>query len=116
MSRKATTKETIRKNAVKSMQALGVYKPSYNTVIDIYAELCEQYEKLTADFKKDYAYSSCTADGGEKKSPLMSTIECLRKDILLYSDRLCLNPKSNQKEQSPPGKKSKLAATLERIG
>jgi phage terminase small subunit len=56
----------------------------------------EQYEKLTKVFKdsgyKDY--SSYTGAGGDKKSPLISTLESLRKDIGTYSDKLGLNPKA----------------------
>lgn len=97
------------------MKTLGVYKPSYDRLIDIYAELMEQYESLTAKYKEsEYQYGEPTADGGIKKSPLVSTIENLRKDILQYSDRLCLNPKANQtNEKERPNKEpSGLEAAL----
>lgn len=116
MARKATTKETIKKNTINSMKKLGVFKEEYIDVIDIYSELKEQYEKLTAEFiKGKYQYEVNTADGGSKKSPLVGTLESLRKDILQYTDRLCLNPKANQDKITAKKKKSTLATALERI-
>lgn len=114
MSKKAIYKDTIKKNTIVEMQNLGVYKVEYNRVIDIYSELLEQYERLTAEYKRDnYKYKSTTAASGDKKSPLVSTLESLRKDILQYSDRLCLNPKANMKEPVGKKRKSKLAEALD---
>lgn len=118
MAGKAICKDTIKKNTISDMKKLGVYKPEYDAIITIYAELREQYERLTKEFKDgNYDYSVETIQGGEKKSPLVATLECLRKDILQYSDRLCLNPKSNQPEGKKPNqqKKSALAEALSSI-
>lgn len=118
MAGKAITKETIKKNTVSDMKKLGVYKAEYDAIIDIYAELREQYERLTKEFKDGgYEYSCDTIQGGEKKSPLVATLESLRKDILQYSDRLCLNPKANQQEGKRPvqKKQSALAQALSSI-
>jgi phage terminase small subunit len=95
MPRKAINKDTIKKNTISDMKKLGVYKPEYDRVIEIYSELCEQYELYTKQLKaQKYKCDEYTAAGGTKKSALISTVETLRKDILAYSDRLCLNPKS----------------------
>lgn len=114
MPRKATTKETIKKNTIEDMKKLGIYKPEYDRVIDVYSELCEQYEKLTREYiNNGYQYSTETAQGGAKKSPIVATLETLRKDILAYSDRLCLNPKSlGSITPENTNKKSKLASVL----
>ncbi|CAI3193141.1 P27 family phage terminase small subunit [Clostridium neonatale] len=114
MPRKATTKETIKKNTIEDMKKLGVYKPEYDRVIDVYSELCEQYEFYIRQLKgKKLKCDEDTAAGGTKKSALISTIETLRKDILAYSDRLCLNPKSLGTITSEnTKKKSKLASAL----
>ena len=74
----------------------------------------EQYYRLLAEYQdgKTYRYATPTADGGEKKSPLSLTIESLRKDILLYSDRLMLNPKARDEKGKKKGQKSKLAEAL----
>jgi hypothetical protein len=117
MPRKATNKDTIKKNTINDMKKLGVYKPEYDRVIEIYSELCEQYEKLTKEFTNGgYQYASYTAQGGEKKSSIVATLESLRKDILAYSDRLCLNPKSlGAITVDKTKKKSKLANALDSL-
>lgn len=100
----------IREKTVESMKELNTFKPEYEPIVQIYAELCHQYQKLTAEWKSlKYVCGSTTAAGGGKKHPLVSTIESLRKDILAYSDRLCLNPKSMMEEKSrKPKSKSRL--------
>lgn len=92
---RAPTKETIKRTTITDMKALGVHKPQYNRLIDIYAELVYQYNTLSAEFENGgFQYEVSTDQGGAKKSPILASLETLRKDILAYSDRLCLNPKS----------------------
>ncbi|MGM1048393.1 MAG: P27 family phage terminase small subunit [Bacillota bacterium] len=89
------TKETIKRRTISDMKELGVYKVQYGRVIDLYSELVHQFLILNKQFEDEgYQYESYTAAGGAKKSPIVATLESLRKDILAYSDRLCLNPKS----------------------
>ena len=89
------------------MKKLGVHKPEYNRLIDIYAGLVYQYHKALDDFEKDGCrYETETAAGGTKKSGIVATLENLRKDILAYSDRLCLNPQSMKTGKPGGGKKS----------
>lgn len=98
------------------MKKLGVHKPQYNRLINIYAELVEQYNKLTKEFEDGgYQYEVSTDQGGKKKAPIVATLETLRKDILAYSDRLCLNPKSLETVTAETGGKSKLAAVLNEL-
>ncbi|WFB57480.1 P27 family phage terminase small subunit [Paenibacillus sp. BR1-192] len=88
-------KKAIKDRTTTDMKALGVYKPEYEGIIEIYAELVDQYNKITKEFKEGgYKYEVETDQGGKKKAPIVATLETLRKDILAYSDRLCLNPKS----------------------
>ncbi|NTW04542.1 MAG: P27 family phage terminase small subunit [Peptococcaceae bacterium] len=95
------------------MKKLGIYKPEYNRLIDIYAELVEQYGILTNEFQDSgYDYEVETMQGGAKKAPIVATLETLRKDILAYSDRLCLNPKSLETVTAESANKSKLAEVL----
>lgn len=111
---RAILKESIKKNAKKQMQKIGVYKPEFDDVLDIYSELLEQYRRLTVIYKKSgYAVTAKTNSGDVKKSPIVSELENLRKDILQYSDRLCLNPKiyfKTDAEKEAP--KSALAEAL----
>ncbi|MFU1797474.1 P27 family phage terminase small subunit [Paenibacillus azoreducens] len=100
------------------MKALGVHKPQYNRLIDIYAELVFQYNTLTDEFEKGgFQYEVSTDQGGAKKSPILASLENLRKDILTYSDRLCLNPSAMKAVKPDKGKaKSGLAAALKDLG
>lgn len=114
MARKATTKDTIAKNTIRDMKKLGVYKPEYNPLIDVYADMMSQYIKANQEFVKGgYRYETTTAAGNPKKSGIVATLENLRKDILAYSDRLCLNPKSMNIE--PPSKKVDNGSPLDKF-
>ncbi len=111
------TKETIKRRTIKDMKDLGVHKPQYNRIIDAYADIVHQYLILTEKFEEEgYEYESFTAAGGAKKSPIVATLESLRKDILTYSDRLCLNPKSSDTPNKGNQKKSGLAEALKTLG
>lgn len=115
MAAPATNKATIKKQTVAEMKKLGVYRPEYDRIVDIYAGLWEQYHRLMREYDTGTSYQYATATGaqGEKKSPLAATIEAVRRDILAYSDRLCLNPKAEREGRLPaPGRKSKLEELL----
>ena len=102
------------------MEKLNIYKPEYDASIEIYAELREQYERLTKEFKdSDYKkYKTYTDNGGEKKSALISTLEALRKDILQYSSQLGLTPAGLKKindKNALDEEKNPLEEALERL-
>lgn len=111
-----TEKEKVKSKTVAEMKKLGVYKKEYNRVIEIYAELVAQYDKLTKDFEDGgYVFEVDTVQGGSKKAPIVATLETLRKDILAYSDRLCLNPKSLETvTPDKPKTNSKLQSALKK--
>jgi phage terminase small subunit len=109
-------KEQVKKKTIAEMKKLGVYKREYNRAIEIYSELVAQYDILTKQFEEsDYEYEIDTMQGGKKKAPIVATLEVLRKDILAYSDRLCLNPKSQPSSNGKKGGKSKLAAAISQL-
>lgn len=109
-------KETIRKATIAEMKKLGVYKPEYNRLISVYAELLEQYGEITKQFEEsNYTFQTGTEAGGFKKAPIVATLENLRKDILAYSDRLCLNPKSLESITVEEKKTSRLAQVLSEL-
>jgi len=99
------------------MKDIGIHKPQYNRIIDIYAGLVHQYLRAVVEFEEgDYEYVEMTAAGNPKKSSIVSTMENLRKDILQYSDRLGLTPKafeSLKAEQEQKG--SGLADILSKL-
>ncbi len=110
---RSPTKESIKRATISDMKALGIHKPQYNRLVDIYAELVFQYNTLTEEFEAGgYQYETSTDQGGAKKSPILASLENLRKDILAYSDRLCLNPKSLETVTTEKKGKSALAAAL----
>mgnify|MGYP001092456942 CR=1 FL=1 len=113
MARDKTIKEKMKAKVIKDMKGLNVYKKEYDRLIDIYVDLNIQYDITQKDFiRSGYEYETETAAGGTKKSALVSTLENLRKDILAYSDRLCLNPKTLDGIKIQSEKKSALAEAL----
>lgn len=119
MAKRASTKETIMKNTIRDMQSLGVYKSEYDPLINVYSDLMSQYLRANKEFEKSgFQYETDTAAGGSKKSAIVATLESLRKDILAYSDRLCVNPKSNSIDpnKTKPQEQSTLDSILQRKG
>src|SRR5690606_19722028 len=95
------------------MKELGVHKPQFNRLIDIYAGLVHQYLLALHEFEAGgYQYEVETGAGGSKKAPIVATLETLRKDILQHSDRLCLNPKAFEAVTVEKESTSKLARVL----
>lgn len=106
-------KDKIKSKTISEMKKLGVYKKEYNRVIEIYAELVAQYERLTMEFEASgYVYEVETVQGGSKKAPIVATLETLRKDILAYSDRLCLNPHAMKTTKTKNGKEDSALNTV----
>lgn len=107
MAGKAILKESFRKNVIRDMKSLGVYKPEYDPIIGIYCEIHEQYQRLMATYMK----SDYQIDGGDVA--IARRLETLRKDFITYNDRLKLNPKAHDMPDKKLEKKSKLAQVLE---
>lgn len=99
------------------MKNLGVYKKEYDNLIDIYAGLCEQYFELLKRFEQSGYEVEIDCGFGESKktNPIVRVIETLRKDILQYSDRLKLNPKSFDEKDLPKKSKGTLAEALSKL-
>lgn len=65
--------------AQKGMKALDVYKKEFEPVIQIYAQLQEQYDVYTEQLEAaDYQYSEMTQTG-TKKHPLITTLKSLKR-------------------------------------
>ena len=115
--RKPKSKNSIKKSTIEAMRNLGTYKPEFEPLVDIYAEMREQYERYTLQLEESgYKCDEFTAAGGTKKSAIAATLEVLRKDILQYSDRLYLNPKSIMDSKKIENKKeSPLIKALSKL-
>ena len=104
------------------MIALGVYKSEFEFTISIYAGLIEQYNALEKEFKKSKftVIEKTGYSDNAKKSPMVATLENLRKDILAYSNALGLTPaglkKINDEMKQDKKKASKLEQALVNFG
>lgn len=95
----ARSKQAIKKEAVKSMKELGVYKPQFGTMINNFAGMQHQYEVFEEKFaEQNYqiteSYTNKAGATNDRKVPIYTAMESLRKDIATYSDKLGLNPKA----------------------
>lgn len=109
MARTAKSAETIKKNTIAEMKKLGIYKPEYNNIIDVYASLLERYLLIKSLLSMD-AYVA--------RSTVCITEEALRKDVLKYASELGLTPYGLKKinDKSVSGKKeSTLAKALKQL-
>lgn len=109
------SRKAIKEQTVEYMTTLGNYKPEYEQTIDIYAGLIYQYAKLEIQWSKiGYAvsedYTNKAGATNQRKVPILTVLESLRRDILSYSDRLRLNPKADSVELDPDSNKNNALA------
>lgn len=98
-----------------SMVKLGIYKPEFEPIIEIYSQLLDQYEILTKKFvSSEYNYEEQT-NVGTKKAPIVTTLEALRKDILSYASQLGLTPQGLLKADEGAFRKKKSNALSEAL-
>lgn len=113
MSKRTPERDSIKKRTIGYMKELGTYKTQYNQVIEVYADMLYQYNILSKKFEEmDFETMVETERSGGKKSPILTTMENLRKDIGTYSDRLMLNAKTYNAEIEQPKKEKSAFATL----
>ena len=115
MIRNIPQRQTIKDRTIQYMKELGTYKKQYNQVIEVYADMMYQYNFLSRRFEEEgYEVMIDTEKSGGKKSPILASLENLRKDIGTYSDRLMLNAKTyNAEIEQPKKEKSAFAKLLE---
>jgi len=102
--------KTIKNQTRDQMKALGIYKPEFEPIIEVYSQLREQYKILTERFiKSDYKFDEYT-NTGTKKAPIVTTLETLRKDILSYATQLGLTPQGILKADDKAFTKKKQSA------
>lgn len=112
------TKKQFRSATIREMKSLGTYKKEYNNLIDIYSGMQHQYQVFELKFEESgfqitVEYTNKAGATNERKVPILTAMESLRKDILSYSDRLRLNPKSLYNES--PEKEKQAGSPLDRF-
>ena len=113
MIRNIPQRQTIKDRTIQYMKELGTYKKQYNQVIEVYADMMYQYNFLSRRFEEEgYEVMIDTEKSGGKKSPILASLENLRKDIGTYSDRLMLNAKTYNAEIEQPNKEESAFAKL----
>lgn len=113
-------KLAIKKKVNKQLRDLGVFKDEYWDIIDIYCSLLLQYktfEKQFEDsgFQVEEEYTNKAGATNMRKTPIYQAMEALRKDIVVYSDRLGLNPKALDSLTIEETKTSKLEKALSQL-
>ena len=106
-------KQKYKRLVIKDMKELTVYSDEFKPLIEIYSGMLAQYEILINRLiEEDFNIEVETQRGGTRKSATMTATEKLRDQIVLYSDRLLLNPKALKKQHEEGENPSKLAEIL----
>ncbi|MGQ7532036.1 P27 family phage terminase small subunit [Streptococcus suis] len=105
------TQNTFKNRTVKSMKEMRTYSKHYDDLIEIYSGLLYDYHIAREEFIANGSqvteeHETSRGTIVERKTPLVQTMENLRKDILTYSDRLQLNPKAANVEVIKPDKEA----------
>ena len=88
MPRRVTDPLTFRAKTKANMQALGTYKPEFDDIILMYADLRALYEHNMCE---------CADIDIQERTPLCITLEKLRADIAKYAEMLGLTPAALKK-------------------
>jgi P27 family predicted phage terminase small subunit len=98
------------------MRSLNTYKREYEPIIQTYAGLMAHYATLVERFETEGYQVEVFTAAAPKKSPLIQSLETLRRDLLQYAGQLGLTPASLKKMATsaitPQEKESPLAAAL----
>ena len=91
------SKKSVTADVVAMMESLGVYRPEYDGMISVYVDTLIDYRRQLATYKRLKYQCMVKTAQGVKKSPLVTTIEAARRDLLTYGEALGLTPRSNRK-------------------
>lgn len=111
------SKRGIELKVRRELKSIGVYEKEFDMIIHIYAGMLHQYLWFEKEFQEsEYQitepYTNKANATNERKVPLLTAMESLRKDIASYSDRLCLSPKALESIKIQNGGPSVLASIL----
>lgn len=124
---KLPTKKQLRNETVKRMEHLGVYRDDFDHIIDVYVGMLQQYQAFEKQFEDSgfqitEEYTNKAGATNDRKTPVYSAMESLRKDLATYSNILCLNPKVYKSIKKPdvpkrkePESKSKPKSKLQLV-
>lgn len=108
-------KKSTKNQITKKLIELGIYKKEFDPVIERYVELSNEYQIIYKRYQDLGFQCEVSGAAGSKKSPTVTTLESLRKDILNLEDALGLTPrgllKINEKAFEKP-KKSKASELI----
>ncbi|OLF47296.1 hypothetical protein BU202_08190 [Streptococcus cuniculi] len=113
------TKKSIVSKVKKTMNELGTYRKEFDQVIEVYSGMLFQYQEYEkqhaeAGYPVTEIYVNNAGAENERKVPIISVMETLRKDILSYSNQLMLNPKALGESFEKDDKESPLKAVFAR--
>ena len=110
-------KSKVHAIVVQDMKQLGVYKPEFNGIIDLYVDMVAQYNLAWDEFVESGCVAECkTKAGGVRKTAALTTMEELRRQIGTYADRLCITPKTQKAEEQKAGSKlEQVFAEIEKL-
>jgi len=99
-------KEKLRERTVANMKHLGVYREDFEDTIDVYVDMLHQYKVFEQQFAESGyritdSYTNKAGATNDRKTPIYTAMESLRKDIAKYSDLLCLNPRAYERMKKP---------------
>lgn len=96
------SRASYKTRVVKAMKAMGTYRKEYDLPIGTLAGLLEQYDRLNQIYMDEGMPYFDNTQAGKKKSPIVTTLESLRKDILAYETALGLTPAGAKKLDGQP--------------
>lgn len=96
------SRASYKTRVVRAMKAMGTYRKEFDLAIGVLANLLEQYDKLNQLYMDEGMPYYDNTQQGKKKSPIVTTLESLRKDILAYETALGLTPAGAKKIDGQP--------------
>lgn len=114
---------TYEKKIIKSMRAVGTYKPEFGQTIKTLAKIYEQFDRAEEQFEKtggEYVVKHVNKNGSSNiiKNPLYRILEEMEEKILAYNRELGLTPLGHKRimNKFEKEKRSELAEALKSLG
>ena len=82
-----------KKDVIGAMESLGVYKKEFDHSIERYVALSKEYKTIYRQYEKGGFQCMVESAAGSKKSPVVTTLESLRRDLLQLEESLGLTPR-----------------------